>query len=422
MLRKLVDTRNMQIGVFVFLLNIAIGTLKKEALADPTWLFVLPWSLDGNHGVNQVVLNLMSEFKAGKEIKSSTLIADWASCSPVYRLVNGMPSASMRLHPVLNAKSPWLSLISFLGQLPRSLIYLRAIFRFWNVRVINCHYVGLSALVFVLMRQLRLTRARLILSVHGMDVATATSANGIHRIAWHILLSKADAIVACSKDLSMRVIEFSPRSASRVHVIHNGIDRERFLSGSPSPFHLPSELKPKSYILSVAAFERKKGHDVLLGAFSQIANKRPDIQLVLVGGTGPQSPEIDAMIWKLGMSHRVHVYENVPHYAIAVFMRSALLFVLASRSEPFGIVLLEAGISCLPVVATNVGGIPEIISDGIHGALVPAEDQNALAKAIVAIVDNPGRARLFAKNLADRVNDNFSWSSSASKYLTVAKR
>lgn len=90
----------------------------------------------------------------------------------------------------------------------------------------------------------------------------AISTNGLARTAWNILLNNADAIVACSESLSRLVTVLAPDVASRIHVIHNGIDQTRFFSEADGTFKLPSILNGQDYVLSVAAFEHKKGHDI----------------------------------------------------------------------------------------------------------------------------------------------------------------
>jgi glycosyltransferase involved in cell wall biosynthesis len=90
--------------------------------------------------------------------------------------------------------------------------------------------------------------------------------------------------------------------------------------------------------------------------------------------------------------------------------------VLPSRKESFGIVLLEAGAFGVPVIASRVGGIPEIIEDGITGLLVPAEDAVALAECMTSVLSSTDFAESMGARLRQHVEANFAWSSALEKY------
>src|SRR5262249_1147568 len=97
------------------------------------------------------------------------------------------------------------------------------------------------------------------------------------------------------------------------------------------------------------------------------------------------------------------------HAQVARFFDRATAFCLPSRAEPFGIVLLEAGAFRLPVVATRVGGIPEIVEDRVTGLLVPPDDAGSLADALVRVLTDSDFAASAGRGLHDRVRAVFSW-------------
>ena len=97
----------------------------------------------------------------------------------------------------------------------------------------------------------------------------------------------------------------------------------------------------------------------------------------------------------------------------------ASAFVLSSRVESFAIVLLEAGALGTPVIATDICGVGELIEDGLHGALVPSENPEALAARILELHDRPDRLRNLGHRLRDHVASEFRWSTAASRYLDL---
>ena len=166
--------------------------------------------------------------------------------------------------------------------------------------------------------------------------------------------------------------------------IHNGIDASRFNTLDQS-----QSLPAQSYVLTVGKFEAKKGQATLLDAFSRIADAYPDLHLVLVGARDTSLSELEDTARSWGLDGRIHFFVDVPHQKMPALFRAAKVFALPSNEEPFGIVILEAGLSGLPVVASRVGGIPEIISDGETGWLVKPGNPDALAHALRSILDDP---------------------------------
>ena len=158
------------------------------------------------------------------------------------------------------------------------------------------------------------------------------------------------------------------------------------------------------WIGSLAELHPTKGLDVLIRAFAMLATEQPQTILVCVGG-GEDAGRLKAL------SHMLHIEDRVfftGHVQEAARLLGAFdVFVLPSHSEALGYVLLEAGQASLPVVATNVGGIPEIIVDQETGLLVPSADPEALAKALGEVVESaPERSRL-GNALHTRVQEMF---------------
>lgn len=164
-------------------------------------------------------------------------------------------------------------------------------------------------------------------------------------------------------------------------------------------------------VFSVGRLEVFKGHDVLLQAWPIIAHRYPQAQL-WVAGSGSCLQALETQAETLGVKDSVRFAGYLAADEVHVLMASADLFVLPSRSEPFGIVLLEAMAHGLPVVASNVGGIPEVVPDCGDVQLVPADDVQALAIAISGCLQHPFQAS--EVNRAHAMN--FEWQQQVARF------
>jgi alpha-maltose-1-phosphate synthase len=232
-------------------------------------------------------------------------------------------------------------------------------------------------------------------------------------------MESAAAVIAVSQGMRSDILMTYPNvPADRVHVIHNGID-----AGQYQPDHGRDVLDrygiepDRPSVVFVGRVTRQKGVPVLLRAAEWIA---PEAQLVLCAGQA-DTPELAAevsdlvthlretrsgVVWLPGMLAKEEVIQ---------IMTRATVFACPSLYEPLGIVNLEAMACGTAVVASAVGGIPEVVAEGETGLLVPPADEAALAGAINALVNDPARAaELGARGRARAVAD-FSWDSIAAQ-------
>ncbi len=379
-------------------------------------LFLLPWELHHPGGVNHVVINLFHQAQESMRWRAMVCVNMWEFPSPEYRAVDSRPTVYVRLRSPWNKDRHIFGLIVFLFHLPLSLIMLRRILERDKITVVNAHYPTLSVLLFSILRTFRGSARKLILSFHGQDIENALKATGLERWLWRRLLRSADAIVTCSAALRQRVLMLAPDCEDRSVTIHNGLDAALFDAQRDTAYRLDTALADRRYVLNVAAFEHKKGQDVLINAFHSIAGEFPDLALVLVGAAGPTLINLKNQAHKHGLGSRVFFYQDVPHARISAFLEHAKLFCLSSRVEPFGIVLLEAGLFAIPVIASRVGGVPEIITDNKNGRLVEPNDPEALAEVIRALLLNERDAAMYGKQLSLDVTQRFTWARAFDEY------
>lgn len=183
----------------------------------------------------------------------------------------------------------------------------------------------------------------------------------------------ADHHICNSRDLKKILTRRYPIPDSMVDVIPNGVDVDRF---SPPPV---GRTRGKPVVLSVARFVPDKDQETLVEAFASIADRHPEAELWLVGD-GPRCDPVRQRARALLPENRVSLLPGRLDL-LPLFHRSTL-FVLSSLREGLPNVILEAMAAGLPVVATNVGGIPEVVENGRTGLLVPARDVRAMASAL----------------------------------------
>ncbi len=237
-------------------------------------------------------------------------------------------------------------------------------------------------------------------------------------------IEAADAVIAVSHGMRSDILESYPQiDPGRVHVIHNGIDTELYRP-TPSP-EILSRLgidDARPYVLFVGRITRQKGVPHLLRAAKQLDR---DIQLVLCAGA-PDTPEIDrefrALFEELSgqRSGVLWVPEMLPRTEIVHLLTHAAVFVCPSVYEPLGIVNLEAMACATPVVASKVGGIPEVVTPET-GLLVPYDEKDtdgfeyALGLALNGLVrDTALAARMGAAGRVRAVGD-FGWDAVAQR-------
>jgi phosphatidylinositol alpha-1,6-mannosyltransferase len=228
---------------------------------------------------------------------------------------------------------------------------------------------------------------------------------------WKVMLATSEAVTACSAGLAGEAGRFH----RQVTTVHNGIDTDAFLSTADSTFKLPDNFATRKIVLSVGLFRYRKGHDVLVNAFAEVAAHHPEALLVIVGSRGPYYGAIANLVNSLNLTEDVAFFTGVPHVRIPIFLSAASVFVMASRWQPgvmgegFPMALLEAAAAGVPIVTTASCGASELIEDGATGRLTPLDDPGSLAKAICALLADTREGRRLAGNLRTVVRQRFTW-------------
>jgi glycosyltransferase involved in cell wall biosynthesis len=216
----------------------------------------------------------------------------------------------------------------------------------------------------------------------------------------------ADAFVCVSHD-SARFMERHGLRRRQIVTLWNGIDLERFC------FHGP---RPGGPAVTVARLSPEKDIANLLRAAALMARSAPDFRLD-IAGDGPCRAELHRLAADLGLGERVRFLGELSD--VPALLAGASLFVLPSRTEGISLTILEAMAHGLPVVATNVGGNPEVVLDGNTGLLVPPCDPQALARGIARLWGNADDSQLMGRAARRRVETHFDIRKMVASYETL---
>lgn len=242
----------------------------------------------------------------------------------------------------------------------------------------------------------------------------------------------ADAVIAVSAGMREDILAVYPSlDPARVHVIRNGIDTRLYHPVEDDRvLDRLGVARDRPSVVFVGRITRQKGVGHLLAAAHHFA---PEVQLVLCAGA-PDTPEIGAetaaAVREL-QAHRdgvVWVEQVLPREDVVALLSHATLFVCPSVYEPLGIVNLEAMACGCPVVASAVGGIPEVVEHGVTGLLVPYDPADpgafeaGLAEAVNDLVADPQRARAMGEAGRRRVVAEFGWDAVAAATVALYRR
>ena len=248
-------------------------------------------------------------------------------------------------------------------------------------------------------------------------------------------IEAADAVIAVSSGMREDVLStYHALDPARVHVVRNGIDTDVWYPAEPTPGEsVLEELgvdREKPLVAFVGRITRQKGVAHLVAAAHRFS---ADLQLVLCAGA-PDTPEIAAEVTEAVQNlsrERTGVFwvrEMLPIGKIREILSAATVFVCPSVYEPLGIVNLEAMACATAVVASDVGGIPEVVANGETGLLVhydaadPCGFETRLADAVNTLAADPEKAERFGKAGRERCIDEFSWARIAEQTLEIYRK
>ena len=253
---------------------------------------------------------------------------------------------------------------------------LGALLRRERVDVIHAHQY--TPFFYALTARLLHRRAAILFLEHGRHQPDYPRPKRM--IANRLLLERRDRVVAVGNAVRQALIDYEGIPESRVGVIYNGTSPAAYTVSARAGVRAELGLADDAFVLiQVARLDPIKDHATALRAFAQFAEARPDSRLLLVGD-GPERPNIEKLLEQLNLRGKVQLLGT--RSDVARLLSCADVFLLTSISEGIPLTLIEAMAAGLPVVATRVGGVSEVVEDGETGFLVESGNADGIAAAL----------------------------------------
>lgn len=368
-------------------------------------LIVVPWDQEFG-GVASVVGNVARQLeKKGHHVWFLHPGESDSLCAKVTKW--NFPSYELNLRNPFVPERPVKSVLGFLFYACHTLRQLYTMLVRHDIDIVNIHYPIVSGVYFTMLR--KLLRFKLVISVHGADLFPTGIPEDRYPKPLQLLMNSADWLVAPSQSTLHAVLKAFPRLRVKASAIHNAVDMTEFEPDGQE------ESQRGQHILCVALHHPRKAIDVLIKAFKIFSQTHKEVQLWLVGN-GPSTGQLQDLAHQLGLTEHVKFLGCQDRPDVKKLLRQCRFVVLPSRAEPFGIAILEALASRRPVVASAVGGIPEIIEDGKNGILVEPENPQALCDAMTMVWNDRELAERLASAGYITVKQDFQWETAAARY------
>jgi L-malate glycosyltransferase len=249
-----------------------------------------------------------------------------------------------------------------------------------------------------------------VISVWGTDVLEAPRLTPFHRLITRYALARADRVTATGMRLAEATLPYMPPETD-VDVIPYGVDLDRF---RPEPGPPRDEL----VVGSVGRLSPEKGLKYLIRAMPEVVREQPNVRLLLAGD-GPDRRSLERLATRLDLAERVEFTGELPHDRVPQALARIDVFAMPSTWEGFGVAALEAAAMEVPVIASNIHGIPDVVDDGVTGILVPPKDVEALSRALLRLLRDRDERRRMGRAGRDMVGARYSWPDNARRMAAL---
>lgn len=290
-----------------------------------------------------------------------------------------------------------------------------------NIDIVNAHHY--MSLFYTFLGAKFFNNRRLVYTEHSVPEVELVT-RSIHGTILFFLLFGINAVVGVSKAITEKFTERYPRHLEKFRAIPNGVDIQRFrFVEKRTEVRIGLGLKEGDFVVGmVANFRKIKNHACLVRAARLLKEERPHLQLLFVGAGSPDDPEfseddVRGMVRAFDLGDRVvfaGYQSDIPGF-LSIFDA----FCLPSFSEGLPVSILEAMSARVPIVASDVHGISEVVENRVTGLLFDSDDEESLAGALRAIMDDKMLVSKLVKNAWDFVNDRHSVEVFRSEYISM---
>lgn len=270
-----------------------------------------------------------------------------------------------------------------------------------KIDILHVHYAIPHAYAAYMSKQMLKTRGinlPIVTTLHGTDI-TLVGSHPYYKNAVEFSINNSDAVTAVSKDLKRDTLSFF-NIKKNIEVIPNFVDLEKYIHVHENCNRGVLANEDEKIITHISNFRKVKRIDDVINSFNLI-NKEINSKLILLGD-GPERIKAEKLCDELNLNEKV-LFLGASNETAKILCLSDV-FILASTTESFGLVALEAMASSVPVVSTNSGGLPEVNKDGFSGYLSDVGDINNMAKNAIKILKDSTKLINFKKNAKQQAN------------------
>lgn len=256
-----------------------------------------------------------------------------------------------------------------------------------------------------------------VLSAWGSDVMVFPQKSPLHRALVRFNLGRADKILSTSEAMARQINQYTQK---RVEVTPFGIDLELF-----RPQQVKNDLFDKDDIVigTVKSLYEHYGVDTLLQAFALLKSKHPALPLkLLIVGSGPLAQPLRTMAERLELGQSVTFTGHVDHDKVPDYHNLLSIYVALSNTESFGVAVIEAAACGKPVVVSDVGGLPEVVEDGVTGFIVPARNPEQAVVALEKLILDKTLRQRMGQAGRERVKISYNWNNNVAQMIDIYHR
>lgn len=243
-----------------------------------------------------------------------------------------------------------------------------------------------------------------VISAWGSDIFSFPKKSFVHRYLLEWILGKADYLCSTSHVMAKEMYRYLELE-QKIKVIPFGVDVAQF-----TPPERPVSASQEKVVFGVAKYlQPVYGLDVLLKAFAQLDQLKPGQALLRIAGDGPELARLQALAERLGIAEWIEWLGAMPNAEIAQFYQNLDVVVVPSRQESFGVTAVEGSACARPIIASRVGGLPEVVIDGETGIMVEPENVGELVQAMKELVERPEERARMGQAGREFVLRNYAW-------------
>jgi N-acetyl-alpha-D-glucosaminyl L-malate synthase BshA len=269
------------------------------------------------------------------------------------------------------------------------------VIKYENLDILHVHYAIPHATVAYLAKKILLQEGRyipVVTTLHGTDITLVGSNNAFAPVV-AFSINKSDGVTAVSADLRKQTYE-TFKIDREIEVIYNFIDFDRFRKTNKDHFKKAIAPNGEKILVHTSNFRKVKRVEDVIRVF-QIVYKEVPCKLLLIGD-GPERQNLEALCREIGLCHEIRFLGKQD--AVEELLAVSDLFIIPSGSESFGLAALEAMACQVPVISSNVGGLPEINVHGETGYLCEVGDVEGMAAYAISLLKDEEKLRLFRRN------------------------